>query len=141
MFDPPPADRLVELGTKYADQVHINTLTACWYAPMNINLPPFNNLKARQAVNFAIDRKALVKLFGGPNLASPACQILPPGFPGHARLLPLHQGPGHASGRRPISTRPRQLVEESGTAGPGGDDHRRGRRRSTRRSASTCRAC
>ena len=25
MFDPPPADRLGEIGTKYKDQVHINT--------------------------------------------------------------------------------------------------------------------
>ena len=28
MFDPPPADRLNEMSTKYADQVHVNPLTA-----------------------------------------------------------------------------------------------------------------
>src|SRR3954449_5354511 len=55
-LEAPPADRLNELGTKYASQVHVNPLTAFWYAPMNVNLPPFNTLKARQAVNFAIDR-------------------------------------------------------------------------------------
>ena len=78
-LDPPPPDRLVEIGTKYKDQVHVNTLTAWWYAPMNVNIPPFNE-KARQAVNYAVDREALVNLFGGPVLAAPVCQVLPPGF-------------------------------------------------------------
>jgi len=61
---------------------------------MNVNLPPFNNLKARQAVNYAIDRNALVGIIGGPKLATPSCQVLPPGFPGHVELLPVHEEPG-----------------------------------------------
>ena len=92
-------------------QVYVTPLTAMWYAPMNTRLAPFDNVKARQAVAYAIDRKALVNLFGGPVLASPVCQVLPPGFPGHERLLPLHQGSrrqvdgarpgeGQAAGRR-----------------------------------------
>jgi len=32
MFDQPPTDRLGEIGTKFKDQVFINTLTAWWYA-------------------------------------------------------------------------------------------------------------
>ena len=44
----------------------ITPLTAMWYAPMNTRLAPFDNVKARQAVTYAIDRKALVNLFGGP---------------------------------------------------------------------------
>ena len=31
VFDPPPADRLNEIGTKYADQAHVNPLTADYY--------------------------------------------------------------------------------------------------------------
>jgi peptide/nickel transport system substrate-binding protein len=69
VFDPPPADRLNELGTKYASQVHVNQLTAFWYATMNVNLPPFNNPMARQAINWAVDRNALVRIYGGTNLA------------------------------------------------------------------------
>ena len=140
MFDQPPPDRLAEIGTKYKDQVHINTLTAMWYAPMNVNIPPFNNLKARQAVNYAIDRNALVKLFGGKVLAQPACQVLPPGFPGYERLLPLYQEPGH----------------QMECAGPGqgqaagegirhrgaeGDDHRPRTDGRSQPSAPICRAC
>jgi peptide/nickel transport system substrate-binding protein len=111
-----PADRLNELGTKYASQVHVNPLTAFWYLPMNVNLPPFNNLKARQAVNFALDRNAAVKIFGGPNLASPSCQVLPPGFPGHQDYCPYTKNPG-TKWSAPDIAKAKQLVKESGTAG------------------------
>jgi peptide/nickel transport system substrate-binding protein len=115
-LDPPPPDRLVELGTNFKDQVHINTLTAWWYAPMNVNVPPFNNEKARQAVNYAVDRNALVNLFGGPVLASPVCQVLPPGFPGHQPFCMYTKDPGE-KWSAPDMEKAKQLVAESGTAG------------------------
>jgi peptide/nickel transport system substrate-binding protein len=111
-----PADRLNELGTKYASQVHVTPLTAFWYLPMNVNLAPFNNLKARLAVNYAIDRNAAVKIFGGPNLASPTCQVLPPGFPGHKDYCPYTKNPG-TKWSAPDLAKAKQLVKESGTAG------------------------
>jgi peptide/nickel transport system substrate-binding protein len=116
IFDQPPADRLGELGSKYKDQLFINTLTAMYYMPMNTNLPPFNNVKARQAVAYAIDRKATVKLFGGPKLAAPACQILPPGFPGYEPYCPFTKNPG-GKWTAPDLVKAKQLVKESGTAG------------------------
>lgn len=116
MFDQPPTDRLAELGTKYQDQVHINPLTAMWYAPMNTNIAPFDNVKARQAVNYAIDREAVVGLFGGPVLASPACQVLPAGFPGYEAYCPYTQNPG-SQWSAPDLEKAKQLVQESGTAG------------------------
>jgi peptide/nickel transport system substrate-binding protein len=115
-LEAPPADRLGEIGTKYADQVHVMPLTAFWYAPMNVNLPPFNNVKARQAVNYAIDRNAAVKIFGGPKLAAPSCQVLPPGFPGHQDYCPYTKNPG-ATWSAPDIAKAKQLVKESGTAG------------------------
>ena len=115
-LDQPPTDRLGEIGTTYKDQVYINTLTAWWYAPMNTNIAPFNNEKARQAVNFAIDRNALVNLFGGPVLASPVCQVLPPGFPGHVDYCPYTKDPG-TTWSAPDLEKAKQLVEESGTKG------------------------
>jgi peptide/nickel transport system substrate-binding protein len=115
-LEAPPADRLNELGTKYAAQTHVETLTAFWYAPMNTNLAPFNNVKARQAVNYAIDRNALVKIFGGPKLAAPSCQVLPPGFPGHVDYCPYTKNPGK-TWSAPDVAKAKQLVKESGTAG------------------------
>ena len=116
MYDQPPTDRLGEIGTKFKDQVYINTLTAWWYAPMNTRLAPFDNVKARQAVNFAIDRKTLVNLFGGPVLASPVCQVLPPTFPGHVAYCPYTKDPG-TTWTAPDIEKAKQLVEESGTKG------------------------
>lgn len=116
MFDSLPSDRLAEVGTKYMEQLHIAPLSAWWYAPLNTRLAPFDNLKARQAVSFAIDRKTLVKLFGGKVLASPVCQILPPDFPGHVDYCPYTKDPG-AKWSAPDVEKAKQLVEESGTKG------------------------
>ena len=115
-LEQPPADRLGEMGTKYASQVHVNTLTAFWYLPMNTNLAPFNNVKARQAVNYAIDRNAAVKLFGGPKLAAPSCQVLPPGFPGYKPYCPYTKNPG-TKWSAPDLAKAKALVKQSGTAG------------------------
>jgi peptide/nickel transport system substrate-binding protein len=115
-LEAPPADRLNELGTKYAPQTHVETLTAFWYAPMNVNIPPFTSLKARQAVNYAIDRNALVKIFGGPKLAVPNCQVLPPGFPGNKPYCPYTKNPG-TTWSAPDVAKAKQLVNESGQKG------------------------
>ena len=116
MFQPVPADRLTELGTKYIKQVHVSPLTAIFYLAMNVRLAPFDNLKARQAVNYAIDRAALVKIYGGANLASTTCQVLPPRFAGYQPYCPYTLNPG-ATWTAPDVAKARQLVKESGTAG------------------------
>ncbi|HYT50703.1 MAG TPA: ABC transporter substrate-binding protein [Gaiellaceae bacterium] len=117
MFDTPPSDRLSEISTKYADQVHVNPLTAVWYFAFNVRIPPFNNLKARQGVNFATDRNALVKIYGGPNLAVPTCQILPPNFPGYKPYCPYTKNPGSGKWTAPDMAKAKQLIAASGTKG------------------------
>jgi peptide/nickel transport system substrate-binding protein len=117
MFDQPPADRLSELSTKYASRVHVNPLTAVWYFAFNTRIPPFNNLKARQAVNYATDRNSLVKIYGGPKLAVPTCQILPPNFPGYEPYCPYTKNPGSGKWTAPNLQKAKQLVEQSGTKG------------------------
>jgi len=117
MFDQVPAGRLNEISTKYADQVHINPLTQVEYMALNTRIPPFNNLKARQAVNYATDRNALVKIFGGPQLATPTCQILPPNFPGYEPYCPYTKNPGSGKWTAPDMQKAQQLVNESGTKG------------------------
>lgn len=113
MFDQPPADRLGEIGSRYAGQVHISPLFAFYFVAMNTNLAPFDNEKVRQAVNFAVDRKAAVNLFGGPRLASPSCQVLPPGFPGYQPYCPYTKNPGTAW-TAPDMAKAKQLMQESG---------------------------
>jgi len=116
VFDPPPADRLNEIGTKYADQAHVSPLTAVWYLTLNVNLAPFDNVLARQAVNWAVDRNALISLYGGTNLAQPACTMLPPGFPGHLDFCDYTKGGGD-TWKAPDLDKARSLVQQSGTAG------------------------
>jgi peptide/nickel transport system substrate-binding protein len=116
MYDQPPADRLNELATKYAKQIHINTSPTQYYMGMNVHVAPFNNLKVREALNFATDRNAIIKLVGGPRLAKASCQILPPNFPGYQANCPYTLNPG-TQWTAPDLTRAKQLVAASGTAG------------------------
>jgi peptide/nickel transport system substrate-binding protein len=121
MFDQPPADRLGELSSpKYASRVHVNPLTATYYFALNVNVPPFNNLKARQGLNFATDRAALVKIAGGPKLAVPTCQVLPPNFPGYEPYCPYTKNPGTGGKGKwtaPDMAKAQQLIDASGTKG------------------------
>lgn len=116
MFDSVPSDRLNELGTRYAKQVHVSPLAAMHYLPLNTRIPPFNNIKARQALNLAIDRAAAVKLLGGSNLATPTCQLIPPGIGGHEDYCPWTKNPG-PRWTAPDMERARELIKESGTMG------------------------
>jgi peptide/nickel transport system substrate-binding protein len=116
--DPIPSDQLSTLNSpKYAGQVHVNTLTADYYYALNVKRPPFNNLMARQAINYAANRTAYVKIFGGPSLAVPTCQILPPNFPSYSPYCPYTAGTDHAKWTAPDLAKARQLVKQSGTAG------------------------
>src|SRR5690348_12699674 len=113
-----PADRLNELNSpQYQNQVHVNPLTADWYFAFNTTTPPFNNQKARQAVNFAADRSAYVKIGGGAALAQPTCQILPPNFPGYVPYCPYTAGSDHTKWTAPDIAKAKQLVKASGTQG------------------------
>lgn len=115
-FDAPPGDRLGELGRDYGSQIHLSPMTEIFYASMNVNLPPFNDPKVRVALNDAIDRHALVKLYGGAKLAAPSCQILPPGIPGYQTYCPFGAR-SDAAWAGPDLARAQQMVKESGTAG------------------------
>ena len=117
VFDTPPSDRLNEISTKYGDQVHVNPLTAVWYFAFNVRVPPFDNPKARQGVNYATDRNALVKIYGGPKLAVPTCQILPPNFPGYKPYCPYTKNPGSGKWTAPDMAKAKQLIAASGTKG------------------------
>jgi peptide/nickel transport system substrate-binding protein len=82
MQNPPPANRLQEViskfeGTQFKPLPTIST----YYFWMNTTKPPFNDLKVRQAVNYAINPEALERIYSGGLAASH--QILPEGMPGH----------------------------------------------------------
>ncbi len=113
-----PSDQLTQLNSpKYASQVHVNTLTADWYFALNTRRPPFNNLQARQAINYAANRAAYVKIAGGSALAVPTCQILPPNYPSYSPYCPYTSGSSHTKWTGPDLAKAKQLVQQSGTKG------------------------
>jgi peptide/nickel transport system substrate-binding protein len=82
MFEPLPADRVAEIeskyeGTQYRKQSSISTL----FFWMNTTKPPFDDVRVRQAVNYAVDRDALARIYSGQ--LDTGQQILPPGMPGY----------------------------------------------------------
>ncbi len=115
-----PPDRLGELSTRFASQTHVDPLPAINYIALNTRVAPFDNLDVRRALNFATDRAALVKIFGGPRLAVPSCQVLPPAFPGYKPYCPYTKNPAAGSGgpwKAPDLAKARALIARSGTKG------------------------
>ena len=102
-----PPDRLRQLLKKYRSQIRLWPTASTYYFFMNQRTRPFNNLKARQAVNYAISRQTLVNLSGG--LGVPTWNFLPPMYLQYKRIAPTPY---------PYSlSHAKQLVQESGTAG------------------------
>jgi peptide/nickel transport system substrate-binding protein len=111
-----PADRLNELATRYAKQVRVVPNPATYWMDLNTSIPPFSDPNVRQALNFAADRAAIVKLWGGPAAAHASCQILPPSFPGYEQYCPYTANPaadGAGVWTAPDMARARALVARS----------------------------
>ena len=90
MLDPPIADRLQEVESQYSDRFQLETSINTYYFWMNNQEPPFDDVKVRQAVNYAIDPEALQRIFGGR--LTPGQTILPPDMPGY-KEYELYPGP------------------------------------------------
>jgi YVTN family beta-propeller protein len=113
-----PAARYRQLELTDPAQLHSSPTFAVEFVPLNTNLPPFNDVRVRQALNYAIDRAEIAGLYGGPTFAAPACQPITPGLPGYVPYCPytLDPRPG-GTWSAPDLARARQLVAESGTSG------------------------
>jgi len=56
------------------------------FLPLNTSRGAFKSLAVRRAVNYALDRRAMIRAVAGPLWGTPADQILPTGVPGHRRV-------------------------------------------------------
>jgi peptide/nickel transport system substrate-binding protein len=116
MFDGVPSDRLAEAQTQFASQVYITPISEAWALVLNTRTAPFIDLRARQAINYAVDRAQIAALLGDDS--QPACQILPLGLPGYRRYCPYTIDPNPAGvWYGPDLARAERLIEASGTRG------------------------
>jgi len=76
-----PSKRLLAIAHKHESQLRFFTPPNLMYFFMNTQVAPFTSLKVRQAVNYAISRRALERLAGG--LEGTTENVLPPGYPSH----------------------------------------------------------
>jgi peptide/nickel transport system substrate-binding protein len=113
-----PADRVQQLAARFPRQVHLVPQRATAFVFLNTRRPPFDDVRVRRALNYAVDRRKMVDLHGGPAVAEPTCQVVPPTVPGYSRHCPYTIEPD-ASGewKAPDMATARRLVAASGTKG------------------------
>ncbi|MFT8417452.1 MAG: ABC transporter substrate-binding protein [Acetobacter sp.] len=121
MADAIPLDRLGELGSRFAAQTHVMRHPSLYFLSMNMHEAPFTDVRVRQAVNYALNRRAMVILYGGPGIARPACGLIPSVLDVGAQDCPYTRAASPSAPaqqwRAPDMPTARKLVQESGTKG------------------------
>ena len=85
MQAPPPPDLYQQVKQKYeGSQFRVEPTVSTYYFWMNMKRAPFNDPKVRQAVNYALNREAMERIYSGQLVATH--QILPPDMPGYKKF-------------------------------------------------------
>jgi peptide/nickel transport system substrate-binding protein len=113
MTEDPTGDLLREVRDKYGDRFRLDANPPnTYYFFLNSTTPPFDKLEARQAVNYAIDSRALQRIMGGR--LEPTCNFLPPAMAGYEETDPCPwgdpAGPGNVA-------KAKSLVQSAGLTG------------------------
>ncbi len=106
-----------QLAAEHPQQVHTEAQQATVFMFLNTRRAPFDDLRVRRAVNFAVDRQRVSALYGS-SMAQPTCQVIPPSTTGYRPYCPFTTDPngdGHWLG--PDLAKARSLVAASGTKG------------------------
>lgn len=93
-----------------ASQVHISPEQAITYLFVNYQVPPFNNVDVRKAINYAINREAILAQWGGPLAGTVTDQIIPIGLPSYKQYTVYPNTPDLATAQK--------LMKESGVKTP-----------------------
>jgi peptide/nickel transport system substrate-binding protein len=115
MLDSPPPDLLPTVRKRAGDRYEQHdTLNTNWLY-LNDRLPPFNDPRVREAVNYGVDKSALGRIYAGD--LREGCSFLPPGMPGYDKTLDKRGCPFGDPARPPDVARARRLVRAAGADG------------------------
>ena len=104
------------LANRYPARVHTTLKVWTTILFLNTRQPPFTSLKARQAVNYAIDRARILRLNHlAPGQGVVTCQMLPADFPGHHSYCPYTTGTKDGIWHGPDMAKAQRLAEDSHT--------------------------
>jgi peptide/nickel transport system substrate-binding protein len=112
MQDPPPSDMLPTIRSKYRDRYEEHVTVSSYYFFLNTREEPFDKEQVRDAVNYALDSRALARIFGGR--LEPSCNYLPSNIAGYEEIDPCPYGDPSEPGDL---ERARELVEDAGESG------------------------
>lgn len=107
-WDGPPPGEVTSLGLNFPSMLHTNLEPETTWLWLNVRSAPFDNLLAREAFNYAVNRTVVSQASTHAfDRGRPACQLLPPNFPGYVRYCPYTEDVARAQA----------LVRQSGTFG------------------------
>ena len=115
MSDSPPPDMLPRIRSEAADRYEENLLVSTNWFFMNGRTPPFDDPRVRQAVNYAVDKPALERVYAGQLKAG--CSFLPDGMPGYDEELDTTGCPFGDPRKPPDVERARGLIRAAGAEG------------------------
>lgn len=79
-------DRVLDPNDPLNSELSIVASLDVWYVAFNTTMPPFDDVKVRQAFAYATNKKAIANIILG-KMVTPATGILPPGMPGYNASL------------------------------------------------------
>ena len=115
MSDSPPPDMLPTVKEQAGDRYERHPTTNTNWFFLNGRLPPFDDPRVREAVNYAVDKPALGRIYAGD--LQVGCSFLPPGMPGYDKELDTSGCPFGDPSEPPDLARARALIRAAGAAG------------------------
>jgi peptide/nickel transport system substrate-binding protein len=85
MKNPPPPESYADVRDRFeGTQFREDPTISVYYFWMNAQQPPFDDVRVRRAVNYAVDPEALERIYAGT--LKKTQQVLPPQMPGYRRI-------------------------------------------------------
>jgi peptide/nickel transport system substrate-binding protein len=114
MEDPPDTQLLPQVRSQASDRFKPQPTISTYYLFMDVTQKPFTDVNVRKAINYAIDKTAIARFYGG--LFKPGCTFLPEGMIGHP-TTPCPYGDPNKPPTAANLAKAKQLVKSSGMAG------------------------